>query len=111
MASDRNSSSGSSKLQHSLLVSIPGGYDIDNNWVFNGNNGTSHRSFSQVLLRFSYLLPFFFFLGLHPWHVEVPMLGDELEMQLPAYTTATPDLSWSSETYTTVHCNAGSPTH
>ena len=39
------------------------------------------------------LLVFFFFLnlflGLHMWHVEVPRLGVQLELQLPAYTTAT----------------------
>ena len=42
-------------------------------------------------LRILYL----FFLGLHPWHMEVPKLGAESELQLPAYTTAaaTPDLS------------------
>ena len=32
---------------------------------------------------------FFFFLGLHPWHMAVPRLGVESELQLPAYTTAT----------------------
>ena len=39
---------------------------------------------------------FFFlvFLGPHLWHVEVPKLGVESELQLPAYTTA--------------HSNAGS---
>ena len=38
---------------------------------------------------------FFFlsFLGLHPQHMELPRLGVESELQLPAYTTvtATPD--------------------
>ena len=36
---------------------------------------------------------FFCFLGLHPWHMEVPKRGVELELQLPAYATAiaTPD--------------------
>ena len=29
------------------------------------------------------------FLGLHLWHVEVPTLGVESELQLLAYTTAT----------------------
>ena len=29
------------------------------------------------------------FLGRHPWHVEVPRLGVEFELQLLAYTTAT----------------------
>ena len=36
------------------------------------------------------------FLGLHLQHMEVPRLGVELELQLPAYTTAiaTQDLSY-----------------
>ena len=32
---------------------------------------------------------FFFFLGLPPRHMEVPRLGVESELQLPAYATAT----------------------
>ena len=35
------------------------------------------------------LLLFFFFLGPHLQHMEVPGLGAESELQLPAYTTAT----------------------
>ena len=31
----------------------------------------------------------FFFLEPHPRHMEVPRLGVKLELQLPAYTTAT----------------------
>ena len=31
----------------------------------------------------------FWFLGPQPWHMEVPRLGVKLELQLPAYTTAT----------------------
>ena len=34
-------------------------------------------------------IDFFFFLGPHPWHMEVPRLEIELELYLPAYTTAT----------------------
>ena len=36
---------------------------------------------------------FITFLGPHLWHMEVPRLGVESELQLPAYTivTATPD--------------------
>ena len=30
-------------------------------------------------------------LGPHLWHMEVPRLGVESELQLPAYATATPD--------------------
>ena len=38
--------------------------------------------------------PFFFcFLGPHPWHMEVPLLEVQSELQLPTYTTATPDPS------------------
>ena len=45
-----------------------------------------------------FLLSIFFFLsflGRHPWHMEVPQLGVELELQLlaSATATATPDLS------------------
>ena len=43
-----------------------------------------------------YIYIFFFsFLRQPLWHVEVPRLGVEMELQLPAYTTATamPDLS------------------
>ena len=36
-----------------------------------------------------YFFFFFVFLGLHPWHMEVPRLGAKLELQLPAFATAT----------------------
>jgi len=39
------------------------------------------------------LLVFFVFLGPHPQHMEVPRLGVESELQLPAYATAMPDPS------------------
>ena len=39
-----------------------------------------------VLFLFLFL---FCFLQSHPWHVEGPTLGVELELQLPVYTTAT----------------------
>ena len=32
---------------------------------------------------------YFIFLGLHPWHMEVPRPAVELELQLLAYATAT----------------------
>ena len=44
-----------------------------------------HVSVSSFFLLFIY----FFFLGLHLWHTEVPRLGVELELQLLPYTTAT----------------------
>ena len=55
----------------------------------------------------------FVFLGLHPQHMEVSRLGVLLELQLPAYTTATatPDPSHVCSLHTTAHGNAGSLTH
>jgi len=55
----------------------------------------SSRILSGIeLFAFALNLPhiFFFlfvFLEPHPWHMKVPSLGVELEIQLPAYTTAT----------------------
>jgi len=50
----------------------------------------------------------------HPWHMELPRLGVELELQLPAYAiasaTAMPDPSLCVA-YSTAHGNARSPTH
>ena len=37
----------------------------------------------------SFFLFFFVFLGPNPWHTEVPRLGVQSELQLPAYITAT----------------------
>ena len=44
---------------------------------------------------FLFIYLFLWFLGPYPWHMEVPRLGIELELQLLAYTTAAamPDLS------------------
>ena len=42
-----------------------------------------------IVSEYSWLAIFFFFLGLHPRHIEIPRLGGEFELQLPAYTTAT----------------------
>ena len=36
----------------------------------------------------------FFFLGPHLRHMEVPRLGMELELQLPAYTTDSTTAAW-----------------
>ena len=52
----------------------------------------SHQNWIK---RKKFFVCFFVFLGLHQWHMEASGLGVELEMQLPAYATATamPDLS------------------
>ena len=61
--------------------------------------------FLRQLLKFSKgmtdIFSPFSFLGLHLQHMEVPRLGVESELELPAYTTAT----------ATRVCNAGSSTH
>ena len=44
----------------------------------------------KSFVHFTYLFIYLFaFLGLHVWHMEVPRLGVESDLQLPAYTTAT----------------------
>ena len=56
---------------------------------------------------------FFFFLGPHSWHMEVPMLGVESELQPYTTATAVPDLSLIpsvSATYVTACSKAGSLT-
>ena len=51
---------------------------------------------------------FIWFLGLHLRHMQVPRLGVKLELQLPAYTTAT--AMWDL-TYTRAQGNARSLIH
>ena len=40
-----------------------------------------------------FIFVFLSFLGLHPQHMELPRLGVESELQMPAYATAMQDLS------------------
>ena len=47
------------------------------------------QRFHWFLLFFIYLFLSFVFLGPHPRHIEVPRLGVQSELLLPAYTTAT----------------------
>lgn len=51
-------------------------------WIFIGIHYKNHLSFSLSLF-------FFPFLGLHPQHMEVPTLGVKLELELPAFASAT----------------------
>ena len=63
---------------------------------------------------FIYLFVCFYLLGTHLQHVEVPRLGAESELQLPAYVTARTTatrIRARSVTYSTAHGNAGSLTH
>ena len=48
-----------------------------------------HNIINVFLLNLLIYLLIYCFLGLHPWHMEVPRLGVELELQLLAYATAT----------------------
>ena len=49
-------------------------------------------------------MPFFFFiLGLHLQHKEVPRLGMELELQLQAYATATAIATWDPSCIGDIH--------
>ena len=57
----------------------------------------------------SQAVTFFFFLGPLSWHMEVPRLGVESELQLPAYATAMTDPSCRSVTM--ANGNAGYSTH
>ena len=53
----------------------------------------THCHFQHSQCSHSFLFLCFCFLGLHLWHMEVPRLGVQLELQLPGYTTATSDPS------------------
>ena len=64
----------------------------------------------RALKRIFFFVFCLFFLGLHPWHVEVPSLEVELELQLLAYVRAT-ETRVMFAIYTTAHSNAGSLTH
>ena len=71
-----------------------------------------HRMFRYLLIHNKNYYSFFFhFLGLHLWHIDVPRLGAESELQLPAYATATTMQELICVCgYTTAHSNAGSLT-
>ena len=65
---------------------------------FSFNNFANYTLFLLNHLKASqtfYFILFFVFLGLHLRHVEVPRLEVELELQLPAYTTATATRDWN----------------
>ena len=53
-------------------------------------SGTNTREWVALLIAlFCILFVLFCFLGLHPWHMEIPSLGVKVKLRLPAYTTAT----------------------
>ena len=85
-------------LLHNLLRSFPG--IIGNCPLFLAGEHQGKGKSLQVG-RWQVLFCFVLFLGLHPWSMEVSSLGVELELQLPAYTTATamPDPSHICDLY------------
>ena len=94
-----------SYLQGTLhLPAMTAGVYQEDFFFFNGLNTPITRQDMSYWIFFSFLsifFFFFFFLVLHPWHVEVPRLGVESELQLPAYVTVTtmPDLSHICDLY------------
>ena len=78
-------------------------------WILNllCYNGTPTHRF--LFCFYNFICPW----GLHLSHREVPRAGGELELRLPAYTTATAmgGQSRTSMTYTTAHSNTRSLTH
>ena len=50
---------------------------------------------------------FFFFFGLHPWHMEVPRLGVQSELQLLTYTVVT--AMWDLSHICHLHHNSWQP--
>ena len=78
-------------------------------WIFSVHSFVNWRWYN-------FFHAFFFplvFLGPRPWHVEVPRLGIEPALQLPALTPQPQQRRiWAaSATYTTAHDNAGFLTH
>ena len=51
-------------------------------------------NFCSLQSTFFFNFYFFVFLGTHPWHMEVPRLGIESQLQMPVYTTVT--ATWDS---------------
>ena len=72
----------------------PPGFAPPDRWKW--GRGCIRRKFRKAHKPSHFFLKFFFaFLGLNPQYMEVPRLGVESQMQLPAYTAAaaTPDPS------------------
>ena len=74
------------EMSHLNFITFP--YTAEHQTV-----GPAPKNFLEVFLKilsiFSSHFFFFVFLGPHLWHMEVPRLGVESELQLPAFTTAT----------------------
>ena len=82
--------SGQLPLTATLLSPGSGNYFLQ---VQRAKTSHSYKPQDALLFLVDFFLSFVF-LWLHQWHMEVPRLGVELELQLQPYTTsmATPDL-------------------
>ena len=80
--------------QHSqqLLRGFPGGDSACDSLIYSHGFAFQSNFHIPPFYLFIYLFIYFWFLGPLPRHMEVPRLGVVSELQLPAYTTATPDL-------------------
>ena len=72
---------------------------MDIYWIYCGNHFTMYVG--QIIILYIYLFIYLFILGLHLKHMEVPRLGIESQMKMPAYATATatPDPSHICDLY------------
>ena len=52
-------------------------------------DGVNEEGIAEKLRSCLFGFCFVFLLGPHQWHMEVPRLGFESELQVPAYATAT----------------------
>ena len=85
-----------SKVSFDMLWTNHGRMVKSRNWIGVHLNNTHSGVFSckgdrevTAFIQISTSIFFFFFLVPYPWHMEVPRLGVQLVLQLPAYTTAT----------------------
>ena len=55
----------------------------------------SYKMYNEIVFCFACLFIYIFFLGPHLWHMEIPRVGVESNLQLPSFgtATATPDPS------------------
>ena len=88
--------------------------DLNTVWLFNDSkelllSSSWDNIVLMIFLNNFCLVGFFFGGGLHSQHMEVPRLGVQSELQLPAYDRAS--AMWDPSRVYDLHSNAGSLTH
>ena len=71
----------------------PEAQGVRTGWAIQGGNTGATGQLEACVLSHALSLSFFAFLGLHPWHSEVPRLGVKSDLRLLATATAMQDLS------------------